>query len=185
MNITGSHNEKLMDEKITIKSCSLQDAEALMSIGIRTFRDTFDDVNTPENMMLYLSQTFTLRKIKDEIREPGSVFFLAEKEEDPVGYARIRTSKTPEGLDGYSVIEIERLYADKKQIGKRVGYHLMTTCLHYAKEHGYDLVWLGVWEHNDRAIAFYEKWGFEKFGQHLFMLGKDQQTDLLMKKKLK
>jgi ribosomal protein S18 acetylase RimI-like enzyme len=60
----------------------------------------------------------------------------------------------------------------------------MSTCLHHAKEHGHDRVWLGVWELNARAIAFYEKWGFEKFGEHVFMLGTDPQTDFMMRKKL-
>jgi diamine N-acetyltransferase len=174
-----------MNESVSIRSCALHDAEAIVSLGIRTFRDTFDEMNTPENMMLYLNKTFTLKKVKEEIQEPGSVFFLAEIEDEPVGYARIRTSEKPDGLEGTSPIEIERLYVDKKYIGQRVGYLLMNTCLHYARDHGHDLLWLGVWEHNERAIAFYEKWGFEKFGDHAFMLGQDAQTDLLMKKNLK
>jgi ribosomal protein S18 acetylase RimI-like enzyme len=173
-----------MNETVTIRSCSAHDAETIMSLGIRTFRDTFDEANTPENMMQYINKTFTLRKIREELQEPGSVFFLAEKDEEAVGYARVRVSKKPEGLDGYSPLEIERLYSDKKFIGKRVGHILMSTCLHHAKEHGYDCVWLGVWELNARAIAFYEKWGFEKFGEHVFMLGTDAQTDLMMRKKL-
>jgi diamine N-acetyltransferase len=173
-----------MDETVTLRSCSLHDAETIVSLGIKTFRDTFDEMNTPENMMLYINKTFTLRRVKEEIQEPGSVFFLAEKDGEPIGYARVRASAKPEGLDGYSAMEIERLYADKKFIGKRVGHLLMSACLHHAKEHGYDRVWLGVWELNARAIAFYEKWGFEKFGQHVFMLGTDAQTDLMMKKQL-
>lgn len=173
-----------MDETITIRSCSLNDAEAIMSLGIRTFRDTFDEMNTPENMMLYLNSTFTLKRIGTELQEPGSVFFLAEDEETPVGYARIRLSETPEGLTAKNPMEIERLYADKKYLGKRVGHLLMNSCLRHAKDHGHDAVWLGVWEHNARAIAFYEKWGFEKFGDHIFMLGEDAQTDILMKKAL-
>mgnify|MGYP000011634770 CR=1 FL=1 len=174
-----------MNETVTIRSCSLNDAQTILSMGIRTFRDTFDDMNTPENMMLYINKTFTLRKIKEEIKEPGSLFFIAEKDEEAVGYARVRTSKKPEGLNGSSALEIERLYADKKFIGKRVGHTLMSACLQYAKEHGHDVVWLGVWESNARAIAFYEKWGFEKFGSHVFLLGTDAQTDLLMKKNLR
>jgi diamine N-acetyltransferase len=174
-----------MDESVTIRSCSLHDAEAILSLGIRTFRDTFDEMNTPENMMLYLNKTFTLKRIREEIQEPGSIFFIAEKDGDAVGYARLRTFEKPDGLESQSPIEIERLYADKKFLGQRIGYNLMNTCLHYARDHGHDLVWLGVWEHNERAISFYKKWGFEQFGQHVFMLGQDAQTDLLMKKQLK
>lgn len=174
-----------MNESVSIRSCSLYDAEAIVSIGIRTFRETFDEMNTTANMMLYINETFTLKKIREEIREPGSVFFIAEKHDEAIGYARIRNSKTPENLKATAPLEIERMYADKKYQGKRVGHLLMNTCLHYAADNGFDVVWLGVWEHNSRAISFYEKWGFEKFGQHIFMLGNDPQTDLLMKKHLK
>jgi diamine N-acetyltransferase len=163
----------------------LHDAEAIVSLGIRTFRETFDEMNTPENMMLYINKTFTLKRVREEIQEPGSVFFLAEKEEDAIGYARLRTAHTPEALDGTSALEIERLYVDRRFIGKRVGHLLMNTCLHYAKDHGFDTIWLGVWEHNERALDFYNRWGFEKFGDHIFMLGRDAQTDLLMRKKIK
>lgn len=170
-----------MNESVSIRNCSLKDAQAIVSLGIRTFRDTFDELNTPENMMLYLNKNFTLKKIKEEIQEPDAVFFIAEKDEEAIGYARVRKSK-PEGLDGNSALEIERMYADKKYIGKRIGHLLMNTCLHFARDNGYNTVWLGVWEHNLHAIEFYKKWGFEKFGTHTFMLGNDAQTDLLMKK---
>ena len=81
-------------------------------------------------------------------------------------------------------IEIERIYVRKEYLGKKVGGLLMKKCLELAQQKGYTLVWLGVWEHNAKAIAFYEKWGFEKFGSHAFLLGNDLQTDWLMKKNL-
>lgn len=173
-----------MVETITIRTCSLHDANTIVSLGIRTFRDTFDDVNTPENMMSYINEKFTLRRIREEIQEPGSLFFLAEKKGKAVGYARIRTSQTPDELSGSNAIEIERLYADKSHIGKGIGFSLMNKCLDYAREKGFDTVWLGVWEHNTRAIEFYKKLGFERFSHHVFMLGNDAQIDHLMKKTL-
>lgn len=173
-----------MDKTVTIRSCSLKDAEALVSIGIRTFRDTFDEMNTPENMMLYLNETFTIKKIRAELQEPGSAYFLAESGDTTIGYARLRTGEIPDGLQAQSPIEIQRLYVDKDFIGRRVGYLLMSTCLNYANARKHDVVWLGVWEHNMRARAFYTRAGFEEFGKHVFMLGNDAQTDLLMKKNL-
>jgi len=185
MELSLDPKEPLMEELITVRSCSAQDANTLMSLGIRTFRDTFDDVNTPENMMLYINKAFTIRKILEELEEPRSIFFLAEVEDQPIGYARMRNVSVPEELTGFqSPIELERLYVDKKFIGKRVGHFLMTSCINHAKGLGHDVVWLGVWENNLRAIAFYEKWGFEKFGQHVFMLGNDPQQDFLYRKKL-
>ncbi|HEY0653915.1 MAG TPA: GNAT family N-acetyltransferase [Chryseosolibacter sp.] len=173
-----------MDESITIRVATLDDIEAIVSIGIRTFRDTFDEVNTAENMMLYLNSTFTIKRIAEEIREPNAAFFLAEQESEIIGYARVRSSVKPEGVGEGKAIEIERLYADKKFLGKRVGYLLMSECLQYARDNNAQWVWLGVWEHNERAIAFYKRWGFEKFSEHIFMLGNDAQTDWMMKKQL-
>ena len=173
-----------MDEEISIRSCSLHDANTIVSLGIRTFRETFDELNTPENMMLYINKGFSLQKVKEEIQEEGSVFFLAEEAKKAVGYARIRNSEKPKALEDRPALEIERLYVDKKYLGKRIGFLLMSTCIQYAKKNGFDVVWLGVWEHNARAIDFYHKWDFERFGDHVFMLGHDAQTDLLMKKNI-
>jgi diamine N-acetyltransferase len=173
-----------MDESITIRVASADDVEAIVSLGIRTFRDTFDEVNSAEDMMMYLNSTFTLKRISEEIKEPESAFFLAEQESEIIGYARVRNSEKPDGVGDGKAIEIEKLYADKKFLGRRVGYLLMSECLQYARDNNANWVWLGVWENNERAIAFYKRWGFEKFSDHVFMLGKDAQTDWLMKKSL-
>lgn len=173
-----------MDESITIRVASLDDVEAIISIGIRTFRDTFDEVNSPEVMIKYLNSTFTRKRIGEEILEKNAVFFLAEQESEVIGYARVRRSEKPDGVGDGEALEIERLYADKKFIGKRVGYLLMSECLQFARDNNYQWVWLGVWEHNERAIGFYKRWGFERFGDHIFMLGSDPQTDWLMKKNM-
>lgn len=178
----GNLTAPSMKDEITIRNCTKKDAEKILALAIRTFRDTFDESNTPENMMLYITGQLTLPKIKEALEEKGSVFFLAEKAGQAVGYARVRQSPLPEGFSEENAIEIERLYVDKKFIGKRVGYLLMNSCLRHATRNGFKTVWLGVWEHNTRALAFYEKWGFQKFGHHTFMLGNDAQTDLLMKK---
>lgn len=155
-----------------------------MSLGIKTFRDTFDDFNTPENMLRYINKTFTKKNIEREMTEAGTVYFLASDGRKPAGYAKLRASQQPEGLEVTSALELERLYAHNDYIGKRVGYMLMKTCLDFARKKGCKTIWLGVWENNARAIAFYQKLGFERFGQHTFVLGDDQQTDWLMKKEL-
>jgi diamine N-acetyltransferase len=171
-------------KEITIRPCSQADVDTLVWLGIKTFRETFDAVNTAENMNLYLQTTFHTTKILDEMKERGSCFFLAEEDGQPVGFAKVRDSKTPPNLNGSRAIEIERIYAVKEKLGKGIGQKLMEKCLEHARRNNYEIVWLGVWEHNDKAISFYKKWGFEKFGQHAFMLGHDEQTDFLMKKKL-
>ena len=104
--------------------------------------------------------------------------------EKVVGYAKVKEGKSPKELNSENGIEIERIYTLSEYRGKSVGKLLMQTCIDIALKRGYTEIWLGVWEYNPRAIAFYEKWGFEKFGSHPFLLGNDLQTDLLMKKKL-
>jgi diamine N-acetyltransferase len=186
----GSQRLLLMDleyffmSDIKIRKANHLDVDLLINLGIKTFRDTFEAVNTPGDMKLYLDKNFNDERIGREIGEEGSVFFLAFDGDDAVGFARVRRGENQSGLNAQNFLEIERLYAVKEHHGKQVGKVLMQTCLDYSKQQGCDTVWLGVWEHNPRAIAFYEKWGFEKFGAHDFLLGTDLQTDILMKKKL-
>jgi diamine N-acetyltransferase len=169
---------------IKIRQCTLDDAHELAYLGTVTFNETFEAVNTPENMAIYLSETFNLSGIQNELREAGSFFFIAHTNGELLGFCKIRTAGAPAELAGFRPLEIERIYVLKAHIGKGVGKTLMEHCHLYALANGYDLIWLGVWEHNHPAIAFYKNWGFELFGQHIFMLGHDAQTDLLMKKRL-
>jgi diamine N-acetyltransferase len=171
-------------ETIRIRNCSSADIKTLVQLGIRTFRETFQEMNTAENMQLYLDSTFNRQKLEDEMTETGAHFFLAEHGDEAVGFAKVRASQIPDGLNNPRSLEIERIYIVRDQIGKGVGRKLMQTCIDHAARNNYEVVWLGVWEHNERAINFYTRWGFEKFGQHVFMLGTDAQTDFLMKKEL-
>lgn len=175
-------NLTLMNEGISVRTCNAKDIDALVALGIKTFRDTFDEYNSPENMIRYINDTFTKKIIEHEMKQPGTVFFLAFDGRKAAGYAKVRTSHTPPQLDSTSALEIERLYAHRDYLGKRVGHLLMQTCITHARRKGIRTLWLGVWERNARAIAFYEKNGFVRFGEHTFMLGNDPQTDWLMKK---
>ena len=87
-------------------------------------------------------------------------------------------------MENGTALEIARIYAVQKSIGKGVGRALMQHCIEIARQRNFRIIWLGVWEKNQKAITFYSKWGFEKFGDHMFMLGNDPQTDWLMKKVL-
>lgn len=172
-----------MNEKITIRLASLDDATMLTELGAKTFYETFEAFNWEEDMKLYLAKNFTVGQLTIELNDDGSTFLVAQHGATAVGYAKLRQQQTqPEGLEEANTIEIERIYSRKEYLGKEVGKALMEGCLNLAKQKGHKIIWLGVWEHNPRAIAFYEKWGFEKFGSHDFILGQDLQTDILMKK---
>jgi diamine N-acetyltransferase len=170
--------------KVNIRPCTADDLRLLIDLGEQTFRETFEAVNTPENMDSYIRSTFNRLAFEREINEKGANFFIAEVDGEPVGFCKLNHSTKADGLQDANALEIERIYALKKVIGGGVGKALMEHCLDFAKQNAFSAVWLGVWEHNERAISFYKKWGFEFFGQHVFMLGEDVQTDLLMKKYL-
>ena len=173
-----------MNEGISVRTCSQKDVETLVALGIKTFRDTFDDFNTPENMMRYINKTFTVKAIEEDMKRVGTIYFLALDGRTPAGYAKMSSWHIPDALDDPTALQIERLYAHAQYLGKRVGYMLMKTCIGFAQKRGARTLWLGVWENNSRAIAFYENNGFKKFGQQPFMLGDDVQNDWMMKKDL-
>ncbi|HWK05276.1 MAG TPA: GNAT family N-acetyltransferase [Puia sp.] len=179
-----------MESTVRIRLADKKDAALIYAISRRTFYDTFAVYNTQENMDLYLSQQLTAASMTAEVEDPENLFLLAYLEDQPVGYAQLRDRPILPGLEGAPAeepegepaMEIVRLYAEQSTIGKGIGKALMTRCLEIAREKQKGWIWLGVWEHNQRAIGFYTKWGFEKFGEHVFMLGHDLQTDWEMKK---
>ena len=169
---------------VTIRVVTEKDLNTLREVAIQSFRDLLEKSNTEEDMKLYIDKNLTYDQLKKEFNEKGTAFFLFYDGDKPMAYLKLREGYEPEELLGTNSIEIERLYCIQEYVGKQVGKILMQTALDYAKEHGYETVWLGVWEHNPRAYAFYLKWGFEKFGSHVFMLGTDAQTDWMMKRKV-
>jgi diamine N-acetyltransferase len=166
---------------IIIREATKEDASLIADMSRETFYDTFAAGNTKEDMDKFLSQQFTRESLIAEVGMPGNIFFLAEAEGEIVGYARLRDKDTGPLKNS---MEIARLYAIKKMIGKGIGKALMEGCIKRAKEIGRNFLWLGVWEKNQEAIDFYMKFGFVKFGEADFILGDDLQRDWLMKKQL-
>lgn len=169
---------------ITISYATTADAALIADMSRQTFYETFASFNTKENMDMFMNEQFTREKLMQEVGAPGNIFLLAYEGNEPVGYVRMRENNNPPELEGKETIEIARIYAVTSSIGKGVGKKLMQQCLATAEEKNKELIWLGVWEHNQRAIEFYKKMGFETFGTHVFLLGDDPQTDWLMKKDL-
>ncbi|HEV7780935.1 MAG TPA: GNAT family N-acetyltransferase [Chitinophagaceae bacterium] len=167
---------------LTIRIAAPSDAELIAEMSRQTFYDTFAAHNTKENMDLFMNASFTTEILIKEVGATGNIFLLAYDDNELVGYARMRENNNPPQLGDLPSIEIARIYSATSSIGKGVGRLLMQHCIDMAKERNKKVVWLGVWEKNQRAIDFYIKWGFEKFGDHLFILGHDRQRDWLMKK---
>jgi ribosomal protein S18 acetylase RimI-like enzyme len=174
-----------MTPSIIIRHATPEDAALIADLSRQTFYDSFAHQNTPEDIAYYMDHQFTRESLMAEVGAPGNTFLLALLDgQQPVGYTRLLEHEPPPGMGEGAGIEIVRLYAEQSVIGKGIGSALMQATVDLALTRGKQWIWLGVWEHNDRAIAFYTKWGFEKFGEHPFVLGSDEQTDWWMKKKL-
>jgi ribosomal protein S18 acetylase RimI-like enzyme len=130
----------------------------------------------------FMNEQFTREKLMKEVGTDKNIFLVAELDGDTVGYARMREVTNPHELGETPAIELARIYSVQSRIGKGVGSALMEKCIEVAAQQNKKAIWLGVWEKNHHAIAFYERWGFEKFSEHEFILGDDVQTDWLMRK---
>lgn len=168
------------DGSTTLRVATTSDAALLARLGASAFRDTFAAENTPSDMALYLADAFGEHVQRAELADPRHVVFLAERAGEAIGYAMLRAGGAPDVVRGFGPIEIARLYAIQRLIGAGIGAALMQHCLRESAARGHDTVWLGVWEHNARAMAFYRRWGFEDVGSQTFMLGRDRQTDRVM-----
>ena len=167
---------------LLIRAGNAQDAGLLAELGARTFCETFAADNTPENMSAYLAAAFGPAQQAAELANPDCLFQIAEKNEVAVGYAMLRSGNAPDGITGGKPIELVRLYVSREHLGSGVGAALMRACMSEAKAGGYKTLWLGVWEQNYRAQAFYRKWNFSEMGTHIFQLRDDLQTDRLMQR---
>src|SRR5437868_10929447 len=155
---------------IVIRKAETADAEIIADMSRQTFYDSFAQSNTKKDMDKFMNEQFRKDDLIKEVETNDGIFFLAYGEDQPLGYARMRDGDYYKEFVNKSAIEIVRIYAVTSSIGKGVGSALMNKCIETAKELNRQIIWLGVWEHNKRAIDFYIKWGFEKFGQHDFVL---------------
>lgn len=169
---------------LCIRTADEDDAALIADLSRRTFYETFAAQNTKADMDKFMEEQFSRELLIDQVSEPGNTFLLAFMDDQPAGYARLTESENPASLGKANALEISRIYVVNTAIGTGIGKALMDECIQIATERKKDVIWLGVWEHNTRAISFYEKYGFSKFATHLFILGNDPQTDWLMKKEL-
>jgi diamine N-acetyltransferase len=170
--------------ELLIRLATAADLETLLAVATRTFYDAFAATNTPENMQTYMSTAFTREQFQQELDDPHSTFLLAELAGHAVGYAKLIRSAVPECVTEPNAIELSRIYVDQNVLGAGIGPALMQHCFAFARQDGFRSMFLGVWEHNPRAQAFYRKWGFERVGEHIFQMGDDPQTDWWMMRRL-
>jgi len=167
---------------ISIRQVRADEAVPLQSISRQTFYDAFAAVNTEQDMQKYLDENLSIAKLKAELNEPGSLFYFALDNDKIIGYLKLNFGAAQTDLKENYGVEIERIYVLQAYQSAKVGQQLFEHAIQIANERKADYIWLGVWEHNTRAISFYERNGFITFGKHAFMLGNDEQTDVLMRR---
>jgi diamine N-acetyltransferase len=172
-------------ENIHIVKVILKDIDQLQKIGRQTFVQSFSAGNTEDNMKRYLNEGFSIEKLTAELTNKNSEFYFATLNNNVIGYLKLNRGQSQTELKDHKGIEIERIYVLKEFHGKTVGQQLYEKAMQIARYANADFVWLGVWEENQRAINFYKKNGFIEFDKHVFKLGDDEQTDIMMKLPLK
>lgn len=168
-------------EKIEIRRITTEEIDQLQNIGRQTFYETFSGANSTENMQAYLEEGFSLEKLEKELTNKDSEFYFATSGDQIIGYLKINFASAQTEIRDLHSLEIERIYVLQAFQGQRIGQMLYAKCLEIANLRNLKYVWLGVWNQNQKAIRFYEKNGFVAFDKHIFKLGDDEQTDLLMK----
>jgi GNAT superfamily N-acetyltransferase len=165
---------------VLIRRATPADAPVLADLARTTFYDAFAATNDPADMALHLERAYGVPQQTAELSDTGITTLLVEQDGHAIAYAQIRDHEAPECVTGVRPIELWRFYVDRRWHGQGIAQALMDHVKSEARQRGAGTLWLGVWEHNARARAFYAKCGFSDVGQHVFLFGTDPQTDLVM-----
>jgi ribosomal protein S18 acetylase RimI-like enzyme len=171
-------------KEIEVHPVKKTDLLALQEISRQTFFDSFAEVNSQADMQQYLEENLSMEQLIKEWTNPSTAFYFVKQKDEVLAYLKINEADAQTEQRQEASLEIERIYVRKTNQRKGVGQFLLDFSIQATKEKGFKLIWLGVWEHNQKAIQFYEKNGFNFFGRHSFFLGQDEQTDLLMELRL-
>lgn len=169
---------------ITIDKCTPDDLHRLQQVSYITFHETFNDQNSPDNLKSYLEKAFNLKQLEKELFHPSSQFFFIYVQQDLAGYLKVNTRDAQTEDMGEESLEIERIYIKNEYQKHGLGRMLLNKAIEVARDCGKKKIWLGVWEKNANAIAFYSKLGFVKIGSHSFHMGDEEQIDFIMAKLL-
>jgi len=170
--------------EMNIQKCSHEDLQQLKNISIETFTETFKDQNSPESLNAYVARAFNLKQLEKEVSNRFTQFFIVNMNDDATGYLKVNTHDAQSEKMGDESLEIERIYIKNKFQKHGIGKMLIAKAAEVAIECKKTKIWLGVWENNENAIAFYNKMGFVQTGSHDFYMGEEKQIDLIMTKSL-
>lgn len=153
----------------------------LQKLSRQTFYEAFSENNMEENMKKYLDEELSLEKLTIELNEPNSEFYFARWEDEIIAYLKLNFGQSQTEIKDEKAVEIERIYVLKEFQRKNIGQILLEKAIQVSSQNNASYVFLGVWEENLGAIGFYKKNGFLEFDKHIFILGEDEQTDIMMK----
>lgn len=169
---------------IHLQKITKNNVQDLQEVSIQTFTETFKDNNSEKSLNDYLNTAYELTKLEKELENPHSEFYFAYFNNELAGYLKININDAQSEKMEENALEVERIYIKKSFKRRGIGRHLIETAEQLAKKYQKNLMWLGVWEYNPKAIAFYETLGFKVIGAHSFFMGEEEQTDLIMSKQL-
>lgn len=169
---------------INLRKCGLADVKELQLVSYETFQDTFSHQNSPENMKSYLNKAYTIEQLRNELSNEFSQFFFVLTDDKIAGYLKVNINEAQTEEMGDEALEIERIYIRTKFQKQGLGKYLLEKAMSIAVEFNKTKVWLGVWERNQNAIAFYKRMGFLQTGSHAFYMGDEEQTDFIMMKNI-
>lgn len=171
-------------KNIKITQIRQEEIAALQQISKQTFLETFSATNAAQDMEKYIVESFSLKKLEDELKNPDSFFYFAMDANRVIGYLKLNIGLAQTEIIDKDSMEIQRIYVLTEYQGKKVGQQLFEKAIAIATQMEFKCVWLGVWEKNEKAIGFYKKNGFIEFDKHIFNLGRESQTDIMMKKNI-
>jgi ribosomal protein S18 acetylase RimI-like enzyme len=163
---------------VAVEDATAEDAPLLAALAARTFFEAFAADNNPDDMRRHLAKSYTPELHLAEILNPAIDTLLMRIDGGaPIAYVQLRAGHVSDGVPAEGSIELWRFYVDKPWHGQGLAHTLMAAAKARARKRGASTMWLGVWERNARAQAFYRKHGFHKVGNHIFVVGSDPQTD--------
>ncbi|WP_298923272.1 GNAT family N-acetyltransferase [uncultured Allomuricauda sp.] len=166
---------------LNFRRCTNLDLEVLVDISRETFVAAFEEANDPQDFKKYIGFAFNKEKVLSELENENSRFYFVFEKDELVGYFKLNENEAQTDVKDEFSFELERIYVIGTHQGKRIGAWILQQVLELTKKEGKDYLWLGVWEKNTAAIRFYQKHGFKKFDTHPYYIGKDKQTDWLLR----
>jgi len=171
-------------KEINIIKANLEDIDTIVQISKETFFETFAKDHSQQAVLDYIEMNLNVEQINNEIGNSESLFFIAWNDGSPAGYLKLNSGNAQTEIKNENSLEVQRIYVKSGYQGKKIGQLLFDKSVEIARQQKRDFIWLGVWEENVKAISFYKQNGFNIFDKHIFLMGNNAQTDLMMKKLL-